>query len=204
MFSKVLHRSEQSISRKARELGLTKTHHSKPMLRKPPNTECSYCHKPIKRRPYELKEYKDFFCSQKCYTLWQSKTFRDKTAIHRWKSGTRKDINCFVRSSWEANIYRYLMFLKENKQIKDFQYEPDTFWFEKIKRGTRSYTPDFKVIENNGDIIYWEVKGWFDKKSKTRAKRMGKYYPNIKIRMIHSKEYRELAKQLKGIIKKWE
>lgn len=97
----------------------------------------------------------------------------------RAKSGKRKDLdNVFFRSRTEANYARYLKYTK----VK-FEYEPKTFWFEGIKRGTRAYIPDFYLPE----VDEWhEFKGWLDKKSITKMKRMKKYYPEVfpKIRMI--------------------
>lgn len=91
--------------------------------------------------------------------------------------GFREDIGHFVRSRWEANVSRYLKFLIKKEEIKKYEYEVDTFEFKGIKRGNRSYTPDFKVHLNNNEIEYWEVKGWMDKESKTKLRRFQKYYP---------------------------
>lgn len=90
----------------------------------------------------------------------------------------------WFRSSWEVFYAQYLQFLLEAKAIKKWEYETDTFWFDKIKRGVRSYKPDFKVIENNGNFSYHEVKGYMDDKSKTKLKRMKKYYPDVNIRIV--------------------
>ena len=97
----------------------------------------------------------------------------------RARAGKRKDLdNMFFRSRTEANYARYL---KHTKQ--EFDYEKQTFWFEGIKRGTRAYIPDFYLPE----LDEWhEFKGWLDKKSITKMKRMKKYHPEVfpKIRMI--------------------
>jgi len=128
---------------------------------------------------------------------------RDKVS---WKAGWRQigGKRKYYRSGWEANYARYLQWLKENKQIKEWEHEPKTFWFEKIKRGCRSYLPDFKVIENNGEIVLHEVKGWMDNRSKTKIKRMKKYYPNIKLIIIGKKTYKEIKNKISGMIKDWE
>ncbi|MBA7557968.1 hypothetical protein ES705_50753 [subsurface metagenome] len=117
--------------------------------------------------------------------------------------GFREDLGHYVRSRWEANIGRYLKFLIEKRKIKKYEYEVDTFEFNKIKRGNRSYTPDFKVYLNNGEIEYWEVKGWMDKSSKTKLRRMKKYYPEFKIILIRKEEYREIKKWSR-LIPNWE
>ena len=110
--------------------------------------------------------------------------------------------NYYYRSSWEPNIACYFEMLKQNGDIKDWFYEVDTFWFENIKRGVRSYKPDFKIINNDDSFYYEEVKGWMDDKSKTKLNRMRIYYPNIDIRVLDSKRYNAIMKN-KGIIKGW-
>ncbi len=126
-----------------------------------------------------------------------------KVAWSRAKSGTRDDLGIYVRSRWEANYARYLNWLKDQGQIAGWEYEPDTFLFEAIKRGTRSYTPDFKVAEKDGRVIYHEVKGWMDPKSVTKLKRMAKYYPDVKILVIGPSEYGAIAKWHR-MIPNWE
>lgn len=110
----------------------------------------------------------------------------------------------YYRSKWEANYARYLEWLKTNNQIKDWKHEPTTFWFEGVKRGVVSYLPDFLVIELNGNESYHEVKGWMDSKSKTKLKRMAKYYPNVKLILIQKKEYESIKKTMSLIIEGWE
>ena len=111
---------------------------------------------------------------------------------------------CYFRSKWEANYARYLEFLKEYKKIKEWEHEPDTFWFESIKRGVRSYLPDFKVTQNDDSIYYVEVKGYMDSKSATKLKRMKKYYPEIEVRLVDGDNYKVLVKQLRYLVKDWE
>lgn len=95
---------------------------------------------------------------------------------------------CFFRSGWELRYANHLEMIKSKGGIKDWEYEADTFWFEKIRRGVRSYTPDFKIFFNDGTIEYHEVKGWMDSKSATKLKRMRIYHPNIKLTVIGQQE----------------
>lgn len=106
----------------------------------------------------------------------------------------------YFRSMWEANYALYLDWLVKQKQIKDWEYESDTFFFEKIKLGTRSYRPDFKVFNKDGSVEYHEVKGYMDSKSKTKLKRMKKYHPLVKIVLIERAFYMDMLNKLKGII----
>ena len=122
----------------------------------------------------------------------------------RTKSGKRKDLNDrFFRSSWEANYARYLNWLIANGQIARWEYECKTFLFHGVTRGEISYTPDFKVYENDGSYSWHEVKGWMDAKSKSKLKKMSKFYPEEKVVLIDAKVYRSLSKW-KGMIDNWE
>lgn len=99
--------------------------------------------------------------------------------MFRAKQGWRviADRRIYFRSEWEAKVARYFQMLKEVGQIKEWEHEPQTFWFNEIKRGTRSYLPDFKITTLCGDHYWVEVKGYMDRKSQTKLKRFKKYYP---------------------------
>ena len=121
----------------------------------------------------------------------------------RTKSG-KYNINgksIFFRSTWEANYALYLDFLEESGNIQCWGYETRRFEFTKIKRGTRSYTPDFEVTNNDGSVEYHEVKGWMDAKSKTRLKRMSRYYPKVKLIVIDSSVYRDIKSKVGKMLK---
>lgn len=110
----------------------------------------------------------------------------------------------YARSRWEANYARYLQFLKERALVTSWEHEPETFWFEAIKRGCRSYLPDFKVTLPDGTIEYHEVKGWMDARSVTKIKRMAKYHPKITLVVRDAKWYRANRSTLRAIVKGWE
>lgn len=57
-----------------------------------------------------------------------------------WKQGWREvgGKRCYFRSKWEANYARYLQWMKDQGKIAEWEHEPETFWFEAIKRGTWS------------------------------------------------------------------
>ena len=125
-----------------------------------------------------------------------------RTSYSRGRMGTY-DINgkkIFFRSLWEVNYALYLDYLIKIKQIESWEYEAEVFVFEKIKFGTRSYKPDFKVFTKKG-VEYHEVKGWMDAKSKTKLKRMAKYYPKIKIILIEGDTYNDLKNKLGKLLK---
>lgn len=123
----------------------------------------------------------------------------------RSNGGKRADLNGrYFRSSWEANYARYLNWLVSIGTIARWEYEVDTFEFKTIKRGTRFYTPDFKVHHHDGTTEYHEVKGWMDRKSATKLKRMAKYYPGVKIIVIDKKQYRAIAAKISTTVPNWE
>jgi hypothetical protein len=159
-----------------------------------PNSICLKCGGDFYSSPGHRKSGWGKYCSIGCRPLGK---------YSRGKGGTREDLGIYVRSSWEANYARYLNWLVSNKQIKCWEYEPKTFEFP-VKRGTRFYTPDFLVTENNGVQAFYEVKGWMDAKSATQIKRMGLYHPEVKLHLIQNKEMRELNRKVGGLIPHWE
>ncbi len=90
----------------------------------------------------------------------------------------------YFRSLWEVTYANYLQSLKGMKIISEWEYEPKTFWFLEIKRGCRSYKPDFRITNLDGSHYWVEVKGFMDSKSKTKIKRMSKYYPDEKLVIV--------------------
>lgn len=110
---------------------------------------------------------------------------------------------CYFRSAWEANYARYLQWIKERGEIKDWIHEPYTFWFPGIKRGTVSYLPDFKVLEDDNTHYWIEVKGYMDPKSKTKLARMKQFFPEERLIVI-DKTWFKANQVFAGIIRGWE
>lgn len=122
----------------------------------------------------------------------------------RCKGGRRADIGpMYFRSAWEANYARYLNWLQSRGEIDGWEYEPETFWFEAIKRGVRSYRPDFRISEK-GKSYFVEVKGWMDPKSRTKLRRMKKYHPTVEVRLVDAKQYESIKRAVSRLIPMWE
>jgi hypothetical protein len=119
-----------------------------------------------------------------------------------WKQGWREigGVRKFYRSRWEANYGRYLEFLRVNGKIQSWKHESKTFWFEGIKRGCRSYLPDFLVVNNDGTEEYHEVKGYMDSRSLTKLKRMKKYYPEVKLLVVGAEWFKANMKRLREFV----
>lgn len=144
------------------------------------------------------------YCSKDC--AYKAREPSQNTYT-RGKGGKRPDLNNqYFRSRYEANYARYLNFLiKNNGGIIKWEYEVDTFWFEKIKRGVRSYTPDFKIYNAKGGFEYHEVKGWDYPRGITARKRMAKYFPLVKLILIDSDYFKAIKRQgIDKLIEGWE
>ena len=129
------------------------------------------------------------------------------TVFSNAKKGRREDLGGqYFRSSYEANYARWLnlLIVKESK-IERWEYESDVFEFTKIRKGTRFYTPDFKVYFGDGHIEYHEVKGWDYPKGRVARERMAKYYPKVILVLIDGGFFKALKSQHIGkLIENWE
>ena len=146
------------------------------------------------------------FCSNACKAKYASSHVLTTSGRRRnvASGGKRADLDgMYFRSSWEANYARYLNWLKNNGQIKKWEFEPDTFEFN-VKRGARFYTPDFKITKLDDSQEYHEVKGYFDNRSKTRMKRMRIYYPSVRLELIDGPIYYAIANKIGKSLPGWE
>lgn len=124
------------------------------------------------------------------------------TAIAGWREIGGKRIYC--RSRMEANYARYLEWWKTNAGvIVEWEHEPETFYFEGLKRGKNNYKPDFKVTLLDGRVYYVEVKGYMDARSKTVLKRMAKYHPDVTVQLVDKKAYAGISKKA-AMFEGWE
>lgn len=164
---------------------------------------CPTCGNPVWIFPYNKKGKK--YCSVSCAMIWRAMNEEfDYSGKRRSKSGRREDLdNKYFRSSWEANYARYLNWLIEQGEIAKWEFEAETFRFP-VSRGNMTYLPDFKVTNNDGSVEYHEVKGYMDKGSATKLKRMAKYYPDVKMVLVDKPYYQALQKQLRNLISGWE
>lgn len=126
-----------------------------------------------------------------------------KSNVQGWRIiGGKK---CYFRSLWEIQYCAYLEWLKSNKQIHDWLYEPKTFEFPKdaYKSGPFFYKPDFKVVTNDLTHSWHEVKGFLTASAKQKHKRFEKHYPTEMLYIIGKEEMRQVA-QYRALIPNWE
>ena len=222
--AKSLRRNQSNICRKARELGLATNKfrkrtpevcqqigkRTKEWLKHNPHPKGAYkTGKEIRICPRcnrffdAFPSSKQVFCGRKCGNNHSQLQGNQGYA----KSGKRSDLGGqYFRSRYEANYARYLNFIMLNdKSIVRWEFEPETFEFKKIKKGTRFYTPDFKVYFQDGRTEYHEVKGWDYPKGRTARKRFAKYFPHLTLLLIDSEWFRAAKKQgIDKLIPEWE
>lgn len=161
----------------------------------PMNSTCALCGRGFYASPFQKRNGWGRLCSIACRT-------KDMKHTSRGRGGTRPDLGIYVRSSWEANYARYLKWLQGLGEIERWEYEPDTFEFP-VKRGSRFYTPDFKVFER-GSFYYVEVKGYMDERSATKLKRMALHHPQVKVVIVASKEMAAIYRAVGAMVPHWE
>lgn len=93
------------------------------------------------------------------------------------------------KSSWEVEVAKRLHELCLDGFILDWSYESRHFNFDDMKRGTRSYCPDFEVKRLDGSVFYIEVKGWKMERSMKRIRMFQERYPDVELYIIDEKEY---------------
>lgn len=210
-----MQRTKYYLARQAKRLGLTKRNRKRPYIAIRVGIRSRAWHAAndhprgmLGKRHSETTRDR---LSQTSFNRWHNMTAQQQIEFversrRSWKASWREigGVRSFYRSRWEANYARYLEWLKSKGEIVSWEHEPKCFWFNAIKRGTRSYLPDFRVTEKNGDIVYHEVKGWMDAASKTKIKRMRIYYPDVKLLVIDGKIYKKIASLVSCMIKGWE
>lgn len=156
--------------------------------------------------------------SQKCKAAWANPTsvfnsdeFRQQRSdiLHRKKISGKYQVysrtgthsveiggkNYIFKSSWEVEIARNLQRLYEESAISEWNYENKHFVFEDVKRGIRSFCPDFEVIKRNGDKLYIEVKGWKMPSAMKRIKMFRERYYDVEFYLLDEKEYGKILSE---------
>lgn len=233
MLEKLLGRFRSNICRKARALGLTNQHRTKSEDHRRQDSENTK--KWIQERGHprgalgmkHTDETKAVIAS-KSRLMWADPNSKLNTpemaqrrsdamsarqasgqlrnGFTRCAGGRREDVgDMYFRSSWEANYARYLNWRKARGDLATWEYEPKTFTFDKIKRGTRSYTPDFLVCFMGGRHEWHEVKGWMDPASVTRLKRMAEFFPEEKVLVIGDQWFKMARRSgIASMLPNWE
>lgn len=171
-----------------------------------PRRQCEMCSTAFYASPGQLRRGGGRFCSLHCRARHMSAhpDSWPRMLNRRGRGGRRADLgNRYFRSSWEANWARYLTWLQMNGHITEWQFESETFEFP-VKRGSRFYTPDFKVSYPDGRTEFHEIKGYMDQRSATKLARMQRYHPLVPLRLITPSAYKEVAEKVGMALPGWE
>jgi hypothetical protein len=109
--------------------------------------------------------------------------------------GYRDDINLRVRSTWEANVARILMY----KNL-DWKYEPESFELPELNT---TYRPDFVLTKGNRKC-YIEVKGYLREESIRKIKEFKRLYKNFHFLLLDTVSYNKLKDKYSDKIQNWE
>lgn len=104
------------------------------------------------------------------------------------------------RSLWELNYSFYLEWLKQQGEIKEWEYEPERYDFIGYNSENKpfvvgpGYLPDFRVTRNDDTFYLVEIKGV--RQGMRKLQRMKKYHPKIEIELVEAKEMKALKAKI--------
>lgn len=171
-----------------------------------PRRLCELCGAVFYAPPVLIRRGGGRFCSNTCRGrhIAMNPTMWPQTQTRRGTGGRRADLgDMYFRSSWEANWARYLNWLRDRGEIVKWEFEVDTFEFP-VKRGSKFYTPDFKLTYGDASVVYHEVKGYMDQRSATKIRRMKTHHPKVNLRLIDKAVYTQVASQVAALLPHWE
>jgi len=104
------------------------------------------------------------------------------------KCGVRSDLGHYVRSRWEANVGRWLLWQK-----LEYCYEPQVFDLD-----GEGYCPDFWVRDWR---VWFEVKGLWHARSRRKVKNFLQQNPKDRLVIVDAALYQELGREYKSVFK---
>lgn len=86
------------------------------------------------------------------------------------------------RSQFEVDVAKELFRKKRKKGGIDFDfgYELDVIPYVL----ERNYNPDFKIVKDNGETLYIEVKGYFDREDRGKMLAVKTQHPDLRICLL--------------------
>lgn len=128
-----------------------------------------------------------------------------RSHVQGWRTIGDKE-KTYYRSLWDINTSRYFAWQKSKGWVKDWEYEPKKFKFDKnlYDAGPYQYVPDFRITDNDGNQYWVEVKGWLNPKSKAKLKRFAREFPEERLELWDKTVMDNLRKNFSHLVPDWE
>lgn len=137
------------------------------------------------------------------------KNLGDKMSASKYKSKKIIIDGITFDSKDEADYYSYLLDQKERGLIKDFSLQEKFVLQPKFRKDGKAYreityTVDFSVVQNDGQTVYIDVKGYTTQQGEMRKKMFDFQHPDKKLVWVSKSikygvdgwiEYKELQKK---------
>ncbi len=196
--AEALKRTPSAVRIRANKLGLTEPNRPRAARgREPANATrtCAKCGDEFKLRSPSSPQQT---CGRSCAAKLRAPGFKSRSRMGKYNGQ-------MYRSGWERNVARYLDHLVDEGTVAYWGYEVERFQFP-VKRGNRSYLPDFKVFYPDGTYEWWEVKGYMDNDSKIKLKRFALHHTeeSLKLKLIDRPAYHKIRDEFGAILEGWE
>lgn len=167
-----------------------------------PRRVCEVCAEPFYAPPSLVRRGGGRFCSKSCKGVAMASGAPIGGGISI--RGIRPDLpGIYFRSSWEANVARWLEWMKACGSVKAWKYEPESFPVV-IDGKRRRYVPDFRIDWAGTLVEYLEVKGRMDARSEAKLKAMKNQHPCVRLRLLDAAGYRTMARETGPQFPTWE
>lgn len=193
-----LKRTPAAVKFRANKLGLSEPHRPRAARgRKPAKVTrtCPKCGDEFElRSPSSAQQT----CGRSCAAKLRAPGFKSRSRMGKYNGQ-------MYRSGWERNVARYLDHLVATGEVERVEYEPERFFFP-VKRGNKSYLPDFKVWYPDGSYEWWEVKGYMDNDSKIKLRRFALHHTeeSLKLKLIDRPAYMKIKTEFENVLEGWE
>lgn len=196
--AEALKRTPSAVRIRATKLGLTEPNRPRAARGRKPAKITRVC--PKCGNEFELRSPSSpqQTCGRSCAAKLRAPGFKSRSRMAKYG-------DLMMRSGWERNIARYLDHLVAEGTVDTWEYEPERFPFP-VKRGNKSYLPDFKVWYPDGSYEWWEVKGYMDNDSKIKLRRFALHHTeeSMKLKLIDRPAYMKIKAEFEGKLEGWE
>lgn len=193
-----LKRTPAAVKFRANKLGLTQPNRPRAGRGRKPARVTRTCPKCGDEFELRTPSSPQQTCGRSCAAKLRAPGFKSRSRMGKYNGQ-------MYRSGWERNIARYLDHQVDQGVVDRWEYECERFPFP-VKRGNKSYLPDFKVWYPDGSYEWWEVKGYLDDASRIKLKRFALHHPeeSMKLKLIDRPAYMKIKADFQDKLEGWE